>query len=139
MWNSVNLNFMCINILCSKCGWRVGGGNSLIYSKCNEILQFVPLSGLVPCLPAWLGLPLAGLLGGMAWVALVWPACCVRVRVSVCLCVCVSREAWLALVPVALVAWVYKTRSIYEKGMRQGMRWYAPNQYVTFTVFFCLF
>ena len=79
----------------------VCGGRFVIHNKCNEILRFVPLAALLPCRPAWLGLPASGWLAGwLAWVPLILPACWV------------AREAWLACVPVALVAWVQKTRSI---------------------------
>ena len=116
MWNSV-----ISNLLCSE---SVEPRTRSFTTSVTELLRFVPLIGLFLCLPAWLGLPASWLpgwpcLGGLAWVVLVWPACWV------------AREAWLARlawVPVAWVAWVawvHKTRSIYEKGMRQGMRWHA--------------
>ena len=85
--------------MCSKNG--LGVGNSLIYNKSNEILVFVPLAACFPaCVLGLACMPLAGLLGGLSLVALVWPACVV------------TREAWLVWVPVASVAWVHKTRSI---------------------------
>ena len=79
------------------------------------------LGGLVPC---W------------AWLACLLPACCL-----VCLLGpgCLQLAGYLPgfVWPACWMAWVawaakaHKTRSIYQKGMRQGMRQYAPNHHVT--------
>ena len=82
------------------------------------------LGGLVPAGPGWPACfllsasgALAGLLGPVCLQLAgylpgsVWPACWV---------------AW-----VAQEAWAHKKLSIYQNGMRQDMRPYAPNQHVT--------
>ena len=45
-------------------------------------------------------------------------------------CLQLAVQVWHAVAQVALVAQAHKTRSIYEKGMRQDMRQHASNQLI---------